>query len=118
MADYLNTINPDANPDTIREMIATSGSSPDSESQENKGIGYFRGDVYKFAEPLIVLPKEIIRDDSIIRVDATNTDKDSKTSATKQELPTTNVTADAATKLPKKQMQQNKDYQQQKYPQM
>ena len=100
LAAYLKTINPDANPDTIREMIAKSGSSPDSECQENKGIGYFRGDVDKFAEPLIVLPKEIIREDSIVRVDATNTDKDSKTNATKQGLPTTKVPADAATKLP------------------
>jgi hypothetical protein len=74
-------------------MITKSGSSPDSECQVNKGIGYFKGDVDKFAEPLIVLPKEIIRDNSIIRVDATNTDKDSQTNATKQELPTTKTNA-------------------------
>src|SRR5688572_1197164 len=100
LAAYLKTINPNANPDTLREMITKSGSSPDSECQVNKGIGYFKGDVDKFAEPLIVLPKEIIRDNSIIRVDATNTDKDSKTNATKQGLPTTKVPAEAATKLP------------------
>jgi subtilisin family serine protease len=93
LAAYLKTIHPDANPDTIREMIAKSGSAPDSECQENKGIGYFKGDVDRFAEPLIVLPKEIIRDDVLIRVDATNTDKDSKTNATKQELPTTKAPA-------------------------
>ena len=94
LAAYLKTINPNANPDTLREMITKSGSSPDSECQVNKGIGYFKGDVDKFAEPLIVLPKEIIRDNSLIRVDATNTDKGNKTNATNQELPTTktNVT--------------------------
>jgi subtilisin family serine protease len=101
LAAYLKTINPNANPDTLREMITKSGSSPDSECQVNKGIGYFKGDVDKFAEPLIVLPKEIIRDNSIIRADATNTDKDSKTNATNQELPTT-TKEKPTTKVPTK----------------
>jgi hypothetical protein len=94
LAAYLKTINPNANPDTLKEMITKSGSSPDSECQVNKGIGYFMGDVDNFAEPLIVLPKEIIRDNSVIGVDATNTDNGHKTNATNQELPTTktNVT--------------------------
>ena len=70
----LKTINPDASPDEIREMIIKSGSSPSSQCQENKGIGYFKGDLDKVPEPLLVLPKKLIRDDSIIGVgvDATN----------------------------------------------
>ena len=37
-------------------MIGKSGSSPDSECQENKGIGYFKGDLDKVPEPLLILP--------------------------------------------------------------
>ena len=79
-AGYLKTINPNASPDDIREMITKSGSSPSSECQENKGIGYFKGDLDKISEPLLVLPKQLIRADSIVRADTTN--------ATKQELQT------------------------------
>jgi subtilisin family serine protease len=99
LAAYLKTINPNANPDTLREMITKSGSSPDAECQVNKGIGYFKGDVDKFAEPLIVLPKEIIRDNALIRVDATNTDNGNKTNVTKQELPAAEPTT-TETKVP------------------
>jgi subtilisin family serine protease len=80
-AGYLKTINPNASPHDIREMITKSGSSPSSECQENRGIGYFKGDLDEISEPLLVLPKQLIRDDSIVRVDTTN--------ATTQELPTT-----------------------------
>ena len=79
-AGYLKTINPNASPDDIRKMITKSGSSPSSECQENKGIGYFKGDLDKISEPLLVLPKQLIRADSIVRADTTN--------ATKQELQT------------------------------
>ncbi len=65
LAGYLKTINPDASPDEIREMIIKSGSSPSSQCQENKGIGYFKGDLDDIPEPLVILPKNLIRDDSI-----------------------------------------------------
>ena len=111
LAGYLKTINPDASPDEIREMIIKSGSSPSSQCQENKGIGYFKGDLDDIPEPLLILPKNLIRDDSIIGVDANSKDNikinvtkgvpttklpttPTKTNATKQELPTT------TTKLP------------------
>jgi len=96
-AGYLKTINPNASPDDIREMITKSGSSPSSECQENKGIGYFKGDLDKISEPLLVLPKQLIRADSIVRADTTNATKQElqtkilptiKTNATKQELQT------------------------------
>ena len=70
LAGYLKTINPDASPDEIREMIIKSGSSPSSQCQENKGIGYFKGDLDDIPEPLLILPKNLLRDDSIIGVDA------------------------------------------------
>ena len=88
LAGYLKTINPDASPDEIREMIIKSGSSPSSQCQENKGIGYFKGDLDDIPEPLLILPKNLIRDESIIGVDATTKDN-IQTNATKQELPTT-----------------------------
>ena len=90
LAGYLKTINPNASPDEIREMIIKSGSSPSSQCQENKGIGYFKGDLDDIPEPLLILPKNLIRDDSIIGVDATNKDN-IQTNATKQELPTTKL---------------------------
>ncbi len=86
LAGYLKTINPDASPDEIREMIIKSGSSPSSQCQENKGIGYFKGDLDDIPEPLVILPKNLVKDDSIIGIDATN---NIKTNVTKQELPTT-----------------------------
>ena len=108
LAGYLKTINPDASPDEIREMIIQSGSSPSSQCQENKGIGYFKGDLDDIPEPLLILPKNLLRDDSIIGVDATTKDNiqtnitkqelptklptTTKTNATKQELPTTTTT--------------------------
>ena len=91
LAGYLKTINPNASPDEIKEMIIKSGSSPSSQCQENKGIGYFKGDLDDIPEPLLILPKNLIRDDSIIGVDATSKDN-IKTNATKQELPTTTPT--------------------------
>ncbi len=91
LAGYLKTINPDASPDEIREMIIKSGSSPSSQCQENKGIGYFKGDLDDIPEPLVILPKNLIRDDSIIGVDATTKDN-IQTNVTKQELPTTTTT--------------------------
>ena len=109
LAGYLKTINPDASPDEIREMIIKSGSSPSSQCQENKGIGYFKGDLDDIPEPLLILPKNLLRDDSIIGVDANSKDNikinvtkgvpttklpttPTKTNATKQELPTTTKT--------------------------
>ena len=59
LAGYLKTINPDASPDEIREMIIKSGSSPSSQCQENKGIGYFKGDLDEIPEPLVILPKKL-----------------------------------------------------------
>ena len=97
LAGYLKTINPDASPDEIREMIIKSGSSPSSQCQENKGIGYFRGDLDDIPEPLLILPKNLIRDDSIIGVDATTKDN-IQTNITKQELPTLTTTKTNATK--------------------
>ena len=88
LAGYLKTINPNASPDELKEMIIKSGSSSSSQCQENKGIGYFKGDLDEIPEPLLILPKNLIRDDSIVRVDATNNNI-TKTNATKQELPTT-----------------------------
>ena len=90
LAGYLKTINPNAGPDEIKEMIIKSGSSPSSQCQENKGIGYFKGDLDDIPEPLLILPKNLIRDDSIIGVDANSKDK-IQTNATKQELPTTTI---------------------------
>ena len=96
-AGYLKSINPNASPDDIREMITKSGSSPSSQCLENKGIGYFKGDLDEISEPLLVLPKQLIKDDSIVRADTTNATKKelptktlptTKTNATKQELPT------------------------------
>ena len=71
LAAYLKTINPNANPDAIREMIEKSGSSPDAECKENKGIGYFKGDFDKIPEPLIILPKQTIIEDSRSLANAT-----------------------------------------------
>jgi subtilisin family serine protease len=97
LAGYLKTINPHASPDNIREMIINSGSPPSSECLENKGIGYFKGDLDEIAEPLLLLPKQLIRDESIVKADLTNATKQelptktlptTKTNATKQELPT------------------------------
>ena len=70
LAGYLKTINPNASPDEIREMITKSGSSPAAECQENKGIGYFKGDLDEIPEPLLILPKNLIRDDLINRADS------------------------------------------------
>ena len=91
LAGYLKTVNPDASPDEIKKMIIKSGSSPSSQCQENKGIGYFKGDLDDIPEPLLILPKNLIRDDSIIGIDATTKDN-IKSNATKQELPTTSTT--------------------------
>ena len=60
------------------------GSSPSSECQENKGIGYFKGDLDEIPEPLLILPKSLIRDDLINRAEATN-NNNIITNATKQE---------------------------------
>ena len=84
LAGYLKTINPNASPEEIREMIIKSGSSPSSECQENKGIGYFKGDLDEIPEPLLILPKNLIRDDLINRAEATN-NNNIITNATKQE---------------------------------
>src|SRR5688572_9388572 len=54
LAALLKMQNPNASPDELREMIIKSGSTPNSECQENKGIGYFLGDVDDIAEPLVV----------------------------------------------------------------
>ncbi len=131
LAGYLKTINPDASPDEIREMIIKSGSSPSSQCQENKGIGYFKGDLDEIPEPLVILPKNLIKDDSIIRADASY-NNNIKTNVTKQELPTktlptikkqepqtpskTNVTKQ---ELPTQQLitMTNKNYQQKHYQQ-
>ena len=88
LAGYLKTINPNASPDELKEMIIKSGSSSSSQCQENKGIGYFKGDLDEIPEPLLILPKNLIRDDSIVRVDTTNNNI-TKTNATKEEVPTT-----------------------------
>ena len=114
LAGYLKTINPNASPEEIREMIIKSGSSPSSVCQENKGIGYFKGDLDEIPEPLLILPKNLIRDDLINRAEATN-NNNIITNATKQELPTTPTKTNATkqelpttTKLPpttKKQQQ-------------
>ena len=85
LAGYLKSINPNASPEEIREMIIKSGSSPSSECQENKGIGYFKGDLDEIPEPLLILPKNLIRDDLINRAEATN-NNNIITNATKQEL--------------------------------
>ena len=106
LAGYLKTINPDASPDEIREMIIKSGSSPSSQCQENKGIGYFKGDLDDIPEPLVILPKNLIKDDSIIGVDATTKDN-IQTNITKQELP------QQQQQQQQKLMLQNKNYQQQ-----
>ena len=74
--------------DEIEKSIIKSGSSPSSQCQENKGIGYFKGDLDDIPEPLVILPKNLIKDDSIIGVGATTKDN-IQTNVTKQELPTT-----------------------------
>ena len=104
LAGYLKTINPNASPDEIREMITKSGSSPSAECQENKGIGYFKGDLDEIPEPLLVLPKNLIRDDSIIRVVDETNNNNIKTNATKQELPTTTTTPITKTNATKQEL--------------
>ena len=48
-------------------------------------FGYFKGDLDDIPEPLLILPNNLLRDDSIIGVDATTKDN-IQTNATKQEL--------------------------------
>jgi hypothetical protein len=60
LAALLKMQNANISPEELREMVIKSGSTPNSECEENKGIGYFIGDVDGIAEPLMVLPKNII----------------------------------------------------------
>jgi subtilisin family serine protease len=66
LAALLMIQNPNTSPEELKEMIINSGSTSNSECQENKGIGYFSGDVDDIAEPLIVLPKKIISNNTQI----------------------------------------------------
>jgi hypothetical protein len=49
--------NPNITPEELKKMIIETGSTSSSECSENKGIGYFTGDLDDIPEPLILIPK-------------------------------------------------------------